>query len=101
MQSKYRISGALFENQKDRGPAFTGTIEIEGNKYQVALWPKTSAKGTNYLQVSEDKKKPMPTGGGPQSGSPFKPRAQAAASPSANKTNSPFEDGDDGDSIPF
>lgn len=74
MQSKYRISGALFENQKDRGPAFTGIIEIDGVKHSIALWPKTSAKGMNYLQCSEDKKKPVPTGGGPQSGSPFKPR---------------------------
>lgn len=94
MQNKYRISGALFENKKDKGPAFTGTIEIDGVKHAIALWPKTSAAGNNYLQCSEDKKKAAPSGG-PQTGSPFKPRHPAK--PSGN--DDPFGDG--GDSIPF
>jgi hypothetical protein len=65
----YRIKGAFFENVKDTGPAFTGFVEIDGVKTSIALWPKTSAKGQNYLQVAEDKKKPVQ-----QSRSPFRPR---------------------------
>jgi hypothetical protein len=53
----YRIKGAFFETEGDTGPAFTGFVEIDGVKTNIALWPKTSAKGQNYLQVSEDKKK--------------------------------------------
>jgi hypothetical protein len=94
MQNKYRVSGAFFENKKDVGPAFTGTIEIDGVKTNIALWPKTSAAGNNYLQVSEDKKK-TPSPGGPQGGSPFKPRTQAAPSPNLR------DSGDMDDDIPF
>lgn len=55
MAEKYRVKGAIFENQK-AGPAFTGVIEIDGEKIQLALWAKTSAAGKPYYQISEDKK---------------------------------------------
>lgn len=72
---EYRVKGAFFENVKDVGPAFTGFVEIDGVKTSIALWPKTSAAGANYLQVSEDKKKPGAAGSGtPPAKSPFKPR---------------------------
>ena len=71
--TQYRISGALFENKRDKGPRFSGVIEIDGKKEQIALWPKISAKGHEYLSVSEDKKKDAAAGGP----SPFKPRAPA------------------------
>ena len=54
--NEYRIRGAFFENPKDTGPAMTGFVEIDGVKTHLALWPKVSAKGQNYMQVSEDKK---------------------------------------------
>lgn len=71
---EYRVSGAFFENTKG-GPKYTGFVEIEGVRTKIALWPKVSAKGDNYLQCSEDKKKDAgPAAGG--GGSPFKPRAR-------------------------
>jgi hypothetical protein len=57
--NKPRVSGALFENLRDTGPAFKGFVEIDGVKTQIVLWPKTSAKGQNYLQVAEDKRLPQ------------------------------------------
>lgn len=75
--TEYRVKGALFENVKDSGPAFTGFVEIDGTKTMLALWPKTSASGQNYLQVSEDKKRTGGTTPPPSAPlkSPFKPRA--------------------------
>jgi len=60
MQNNYRVKGAFFENMKPTGPAFTGFVEIDGVRTEIALWPKTSQKGTNYFQVSEDKGKKKP-----------------------------------------
>lgn len=91
---KYRIKGAFFENTKNTGPAFTGFVEIDGVKTLMALWPKTSAKGDNYLQVSEDKKKAMqPASAPPAPRSPFKPRGNDP------QGSSPHNDMDD--DIPF
>jgi hypothetical protein len=93
----YRVKGAFFENVKDSGPAFTGFVEIDGTKTMIALWPKTSAAGANYLQVSEDKKKAAPsTPSARGGGSPFKPR-QPAPQPSGG--GHPGSDMDD--DIPF
>lgn len=80
---EYRVKGAFFENVKDTGPAFTGFVEIDGVKTNIALWPKTSANGNNYLQVSEDKKRVQPSTpqGSPAKGSPFKPRQPAPPAP--------------------
>lgn len=96
----YRIKGAFFENEKEVGPAFTGFVEIDGVKTMMALWPKTSAAGKNYLQVSEDKKK---GGTKPAPNSPFKPRQ---SNPQPNlRGNDPVgredDDLDDGSEIPF
>ena len=96
---EYRVKGALFENTKDSGPAFTGFVEIDGVKTSLALWPKTSAKGENYLQVSEDKKRAAPAGGtAPPSKSPFAPRKPAAA---PNLRGNDPRDSDMDDDIPF
>jgi hypothetical protein len=88
---EYRIKGALFENERDSGPAFTGFVEIDGVKSMIALWPKVSAKGARYLQVSEDKKKANATSSTPPASSPFKPRK-----PIGNDAR-----GDMDDDIPF
>lgn len=55
-QTKYRVNGAIFQNEKPNGPAFSGVIEIDGVKTYIALWEKRSAAGKDYLQISEDKK---------------------------------------------
>lgn len=94
----YRVKGAFFENEKDVGPAFTGFVEIEGVKTSIALWPKTSAAGKNYLQVSEDKKKANAgPSNAPPAKSPFKPR-QPAAQPNLRGAGNPEDMDDD---IPF
>jgi len=91
---EYRVSGAFFENEKDSGPAFTGFVEIEGVKTAIALWPKTSKAGKNYLQVSEDKKKAAAGGAAPQAKSPFRPRID----PNRGST---YPKSDMDDDIPF
>lgn len=61
--NKPRITGAIFENTSGRGPRFTGVIEIDGRKEQIAFWDKTSERtGKSYLQISEDRKKPVSQG---------------------------------------
>lgn len=42
----------LFLNKaegNDKRPAFKGSALIDGKEYEVALWKRTSANGTNYL----------------------------------------------------
>lgn len=98
--TEYRVKGALFENIKDSGPAFTGFVEIDGVKTSLALWPKTSAKGDRYLQVSEDKKKK--TNPAPSANSPFKPRTgNNPAKTSIARGNDPRDDFEDDSDIPF
>lgn len=101
--NNYRIKGAFFENENPSGPAFTGFVEIDGVKTFIALWPKTSPKtGVNYFQCSEDKKKNQAQGG--QAPAPMAPRSpfnRPSARPALQKKTDPFDDGDDGDQIPF
>src|SRR6266446_6132783 len=96
--TEYRVKGAFFENVKDSGPAFTGFVEIDGIRTAIALWPKRSAAGANYLQVSEDKKKSgnKVAGTSPPSPSqsPFKPRKPLGNDPPGNNP-------DMDDDIPF
>jgi len=97
--TEYRIKGAFFENIKDSGPAFTGFVEIDGVKTSIALWPKRSAAGANYLQVSEDKKQAKKAAASP-AGSPFRPRKPIGNDPPGK----PVPDDDDpfgNDSVPF
>ena len=94
---EYRVKGALFENTKDSGPAFTGFVEIDGVKTSLALWPKISAKGDRYLQVSEDKKKTSPP---PSVNSPFKPKAGGLVKP-IQRGNDPRDDFEDDSDVPF
>ena len=49
-------------------PCMLASLE-DGSQHNIALWEKTSAKGNNYLQISEDKKAkppgtPSPAAGG-------------------------------------
>ena len=55
--------GVLFKNEKtkDTHPDFTGELNVDGKTMRIALWKKTSSKGTVYLSVqvsgSEEKHK--------------------------------------------
>lgn len=55
--------GVLFKNEKakDTHPDFTGELNVEGKTYRIALWKKTSSKGTVYLsvQVNGSEEKPQ------------------------------------------
>jgi len=64
MPGPYRVSGALFYKEITNGPALAGTIEIEGQKYNISCWPKKSKAGNDYLQISEDKRSDKQTTGG-------------------------------------
>lgn len=53
------MRGVLFPNDKGdnpKRPDMTGSLEIEGTKYRVSAWQKTSQKGTDFLSfvVEED-----------------------------------------------
>lgn len=98
---EYRVKGALFENERDSGPAFSGFVEIDGTKTHITCWPKTSAAGKNYLQISEDRKKAVGGAGAPPPRSPFKPRQPAAQPNLRGSGNRVDDDLDDGSDIPF
>jgi hypothetical protein len=92
----YRVRGALFENERDTGPAFTGFVEIDGVKTAVALWPKTSAKGQNYLQVAENKKRQQQVDQrSPPPRSPFNRPHQPQRPLNAPRNDPPFDDMND------
>jgi len=106
MNNNYRVRGAFFENMKPTGPAFTGFVEIDGVRTEIALWPKTSQKGTNYFQVSEDKgkKKPAQSSFAPAPQSSFTRRQYSQPTtgrqqPQSPQGRSPFNDLDD--EVPF
>jgi len=93
MPGPYRISGAIFPKEIPNGPAFGGTIEIEGIKYNISLWEKTSKAGNGYLQISEDKRGPNLQGSGTS------PVANKFKRPAVTPAPSPINDMDD--DIPF
>jgi len=88
-KSKYRVSGAVFEAKGGNGPAFSGFVEIDGIKTHIALWPKTSAAGNDYLSISEDKRAADKAAGGGSSPYSRKPAPE------------PRRPTDDDDEIPF
>lgn len=48
-------TGAIFKNnkkEKDTQPDYRGTINVEGLEKEIALWVRTSQKGTQYFSVS-------------------------------------------------
>lgn len=53
--------GAIFKNEKkaDTHPDYKGTINVDGQDKEIALWVKQSAKGTTYfsVKISEPYKK--------------------------------------------
>lgn len=92
--NKPRVSGAIFKNKSGRGPEYTGVIEIDGKKEQIALWPKTSQAGKDYLQIAEDRKKPdIPT--------PPSPGLRSPPPRNPVRPKSTSDDDDMDDTIPF
>ena len=57
-------SGAIFKNEKkgdnEKAPDYRGSANYNGEPFEIALWLKTSDKGTKYFSVaiSEPYKKP-------------------------------------------
>ena len=53
--------GAIFKNEKkaDTHPDYRGTINVDGQDKEIALWVRQSAKGTTYfsVKISEPYKK--------------------------------------------
>ena len=46
------MRGVLFRNDKGdnpKRPDMTGNMEIDGTKYRISAWNKTSQKGTEFL----------------------------------------------------
>jgi hypothetical protein len=106
--TEYRVKGAFFENPKDSGPAFTGFVEIDGVKTPMALWPKRSAAGANYLQVSEDKRQAQKQSNKAAGNSPFQPRLPKTEREEIRRLQGndpqgelPRRDSDMDDDIPF
>jgi len=49
------MRGVLFVNDKqgnEKRPDYTGNCEIDGKKYRISSWKKTSQKGTTFLSMS-------------------------------------------------
>jgi uncharacterized protein (DUF736 family) len=49
------LRGVLFENDKGDNPNrpdFTGEATVNGQKYRMASWRKTSKNGKNFLSIS-------------------------------------------------
>jgi uncharacterized protein (DUF736 family) len=48
-------SGVIFKNDKktsEKAPDYNGKIVVDGKEKQIALWLKTSDKGTKYFSVA-------------------------------------------------
>jgi hypothetical protein len=62
------LRGVLFQNDKGENPKrpdYRGTIQIEGVKYELSGWKRTSAKGQPFLSLSVSEKRdsaPGPAG---------------------------------------
>lgn len=50
------MRGVLFavtdKQGNERRPDYTGNCEIDGKKYRISSWKKTSQKGTTFLSMS-------------------------------------------------
>ena len=55
--------GAIFKNEKkaDTHPDYKGTINVDGQDKEIALWVKQSAKGTTYFSVNHTIQKQIQT----------------------------------------
>ncbi len=93
------MSGSLFINRnksKDTAPDMTGDVTINGKKWRIAAWNKTSKGNTQYLSLSLSE--PLPPREG--SGQVVTPEATVG---SLMKELSAITGGkkDDGQNIPF
>jgi hypothetical protein len=73
--------GVLFKNNKattEKHPSHTGEIDVNGEKFKLAAWVKTSAKGTKFFSLSIE---PMQ-----EQHAPASPRAPRSAAPATQTT---------------
>lgn len=64
--------GSFFINEKratENHPNYTGTCQIEGKEYRIAIWPKTAQSGKKYWSIAFTAKEP-------NQGAPPPPEAQ-------------------------
>ena len=47
-------NGNLFPSvrHRDRSPAYTGLLKIDGRVFQIAAWPKSTAAGGVYMALA-------------------------------------------------
>lgn len=48
-------SGSLFpvdEKKTEKSPDFTGNLDVDGKKFRLSAWKKTSKAGKKYLSVA-------------------------------------------------
>lgn len=60
------LRGALFKNDRketEKQPDYTGNVEVEGQKYNMAGWMRKSQKGQAYMSISLSV--PQPQGAAP------------------------------------
>ena len=49
------LRGALFRNEKkekENQPDYTGNVEVEGTKYNMAGWMRDAKSGKKYMSIS-------------------------------------------------
>jgi hypothetical protein len=59
--------GSLFSNKKktkDNQPDFTGSLNVNGAKFRLSVWKKTSKAGEAYMSVSVQPDTGWSNGGG-------------------------------------
>ena len=59
------MSGVLFTNDKkaeEKQPDFTGNVVVNGVKFALSAWKKTSASGSSFLSVAVREWKDTPPG---------------------------------------
>jgi uncharacterized protein (DUF736 family) len=58
-------TGAIFKNtkkEKETQPDYKGTINVDGVEKEIALWIRTSQKGTTYMSAAiSNPYNPQPT----------------------------------------
>jgi hypothetical protein len=70
------MRGVLFHNDKGdnpKRPDMTGSLEIDGTKYRVSAWQKTSQKGTDFLSFVVEEDDGTRRGAAPQNGANNEP----------------------------
>lgn len=61
------MRGALFPEDRSRynnpsgAPSYTGYVQIDGVRYRLACWPRTTKSGGKMLSIAVSESKQQPT----------------------------------------